>query len=117
MKENVLNQTPLNIAFRKGLTGQKWNDWLHLCARLMEVNLSNEKDIFIWKLNPSGIFTVKSMYLDLMNGHARFLKKYLWKLKIPLKIKIFMWFLSENVLLSVIGMDVKNVAFVIHWKQ
>jgi hypothetical protein len=35
-----------------------------------------------------------------MNGHTRFLCKYLWKLKIPLNIKIFMWFLHRKDLLT-----------------
>ena len=35
-----------------------------------------------------------------MNDHTVFLRKYLWKLKIPLKIKIFMWFLHNKVLLT-----------------
>jgi hypothetical protein len=43
---------------------------------------------------------VKSIYLDLMNEDAQFLHKYLWKLKTPLKIKIFMWFLHTKVLLT-----------------
>jgi hypothetical protein len=34
-----------------------------------------------------------------MNGHTRFLRTYLWKLKIPLKVKIFMWFLNSKVVL------------------
>jgi hypothetical protein len=53
------------------------------------VNLSSEPDKFVWKLTDSGVFSVKSMYIDYMNGHTRFLRKYLWKLKILLKIKIF----------------------------
>jgi hypothetical protein len=40
------------------------------------------------------------MYADLLNGNTRYLRKYLWKIKIPLKIKIFMWFLSKKVLLT-----------------
>lgn len=35
-----------------------------------------------------------------MNDDARCLTTYLWKLKIPLKIKIFMWFLNKKVLLT-----------------
>lgn len=96
----VLANTPLNISFRRGLNDHKWMEWLHLCQRLISVTLSSEPDRFIWKLTDSGVFSVKSMYLDLMNGHTRFLCKYLWKLKIPLKIKIFMWFLSKKVLLT-----------------
>ena len=60
----------------------------------------NDLDVFVWKLTNNGTFSVKSMYKDLMNGHARYLSSYLWKLKIPLKIKIFMWFLHKNVLLT-----------------
>jgi hypothetical protein len=35
-----------------------------------------------------------------MNGHTVFLKKYIWKLKVSLKIRIFMWFLHRKVLLT-----------------
>lgn len=84
---DVLNQTPLNIVFRRGLTGSKWNDWLHLCQKLMLVTLIQNKDSFHWRLTPTVSFTVKSIYLNLMNEHARYLRMYLWKLKIPLKIK------------------------------
>src|SRR4051812_32133728 len=73
---------------------------LHLCQCLMLVQLTDESDKFIWTLTESGLFSVKSMYLDLMNGHTRICRKYLWKIKIPLKIKIFMWFLNNKVLLT-----------------
>ena len=66
----------------------------------MDIRLTDREDTFVWKLTTNGVFTVKSMYEDLMNGHTRFLCKYLWKLKIPLKIKIFMWFLNRKVLLT-----------------
>jgi hypothetical protein len=96
----VLATVPINITFRRGLNDTKWVQWLHLCQRLITINLRLEPDKFIWKLSESGIFSVKSMYLDYMNGHATYLRKYLWKLKIPLKIKIFMWFMSNKVLLT-----------------
>jgi hypothetical protein len=97
---NVLGQTPLNIGFRRLLNDNKWNEWLHLCQRLMSVQLSDEPDKFIWNLTTNGVFTVKSMYEDLINGHTTFLRKYLWRLKISLKIKIFMWFLNSKVLVT-----------------
>jgi hypothetical protein len=40
------------------------------------------------------------MYVDLVNGNTRFLRKYQWKLKVPLKIHIFMWFLNKKVLIT-----------------
>jgi hypothetical protein len=74
---SVLEQTPLNIAFRRTLNEYKYNLWLHLCQRLMSTQLSDEPDKFSWSLTESGVFSIKSMYLDLMNGHTLFLWKYL----------------------------------------
>ena len=39
----------------------------------------------MWKLNASGTFMVKSLYADFINGHTIFLKKYIWKIEVPLK--------------------------------
>jgi hypothetical protein len=36
----------------------------------MAVNLSDQQDKFVWKLTKFGVFSVKSMYLDLMNEDA-----------------------------------------------
>jgi hypothetical protein len=38
------------------------------------------------------------MYIDLMNDQIRYLWKYIWKI-VPLKVKIFMWFLHRKILL------------------
>ena len=42
------------------LTGNKCGNWLHLVERLMQVNLTDEQDVFVWRLTSSGMFTVKS---------------------------------------------------------
>jgi hypothetical protein len=97
---HVLSQTPLNISFRRLLVGNKWTLWLQLCRKLMRIHLSDENDRFVWNLSTNGLFTVKSMYEDLMNDHTPFLRKYLCKVKVPLNIKKFMWFLSNKVLLT-----------------
>jgi hypothetical protein len=122
--ENVLASNPLNIGFRRTLNGNKWDRWTHLLHRLILVQLTDSEDSFKWKLNISGVFSVKSMYMDLLNGHTVFLKKYIWKMKVPLKIKIFMWVLHEKVILTqkitwlnVIGRVVLNVVLVIKMRQ
>jgi hypothetical protein len=97
---SVLGQNPLGIEFRRSLTGFRWERWLHLVSRLMAVSLSSEQVKFVWSLTTSCVFTVKSMYLDYMNGHTKYLKKYIWKMKVPLKIKIFMWFFHRKVILT-----------------
>jgi hypothetical protein len=40
------------------------------------------------------------MYVDIMNGHMIVLRKYIWKMKVSLKIKIFMWFLHQKVIIT-----------------
>jgi hypothetical protein len=66
----------------------------------MEVQLNDREELFQWNLTTSGIFTVKSFCLNLLNGHIVFLKRYIWKTKFPLKIKIFMWFLHKKVIVT-----------------
>jgi hypothetical protein len=36
---DMLAQRPLNIGFRRAFNDNKWNDWIHLCSRLMKVQL------------------------------------------------------------------------------
>jgi hypothetical protein len=86
---DVMSHNPLNIEFRRTLTENKWSSWLYLVRRLMDIQLSGDQDSFVWNLTPSGVFSVKSMYLDYMNGHTVYLRKYIWKIKAPLKIRIF----------------------------
>jgi hypothetical protein len=35
---NFMSSTPLNIGFRRRLIDDKWDQWVHLCQRLMEIN-------------------------------------------------------------------------------
>jgi hypothetical protein len=39
------------------------------------------------------------MYLGLLNDNTVYLHKYLWKMKVPLKTKIFMWFVHRKEIL------------------
>jgi hypothetical protein len=68
-----MSLTPLNIGFRRQLTGNKWDQWIHLCQRLMQINLNEEQDKFVWSLTSSENFKVKSMYADMLDGHTRYL--------------------------------------------
>jgi hypothetical protein len=98
----------LNISFRRNLHGDKWLSWLDLVERLMDIQLTDEKDTFIWKLTDSGQFSVRSLYAELLNGNTRFLRKYLWKIKVPLKIRIFMWFLNRKEILTKDNLTKRN---------
>ena len=45
-------------------------------------------------------FLVKSMYLDFINNGSLSKSPHICNTKIPLKIKVFMWFVHKEVILS-----------------
>ena len=86
--------------FRRALVGDKLDEWEELVAKITHINWTNESDLFIWNLHNNGQFTVHSMYLHMINQNTPFSHKLIWKLKIPLKIKIFLWYLQKEVILT-----------------
>jgi hypothetical protein len=66
----------------------------------MPIQLNGKKDRFVWSIASSGTFSVKSMYLDMLDHDTKYLKRYIWKMKVPLKIKVFIWFLHWKVILT-----------------
>jgi len=55
-----------------------------------------------------GLFSVRSLYLHLIDTKPPFVHRKLWKIKIPLKIKIFLWFLQRDVVLTKDNLTTKN---------
>ena len=55
--------------------GANLTNWHRIVASLQQINLLQERDVFVWDLNASGAFTVKSMYAALINNEvtARYL--------------------------------------------
>ena len=46
----IMQSIPLNIQFRRVLVGDRWEAWLHLVSRLMEVQLAHQPDQLCWNL-------------------------------------------------------------------
>jgi hypothetical protein len=69
-------------------------DILTTCA------LGEEKDSPIWKWEKSKKFSIKTMYAHLCSTDIDIYNKRIWKAKIPLKIKVFMWLLQQNAILT-----------------
>ncbi|WVZ83505.1 hypothetical protein U9M48_030647, partial [Paspalum notatum var. saurae] len=98
---SVLKSIPLNVSFRKSLTRDNLMAWYKLVSKVANVNLSEENDTFKWRLHKNGIFSVQSMYNNLiLDNNTIPVTCDLWKLKIPLKIKIFLWYLRTRVILT-----------------
>jgi hypothetical protein len=69
------------------------------CCLFTKYELTGEKDVFVWGLHSSGTFSVKSMYAALINNGVR-VSQDLWQIKIPSRIKIFLWYLKRGVILT-----------------
>ena len=69
-------------------------DILFSCA------LNDEDDLPIWKWEKSGSFSMKSMYSHLCSNEVGIYFKDIWKAKMPLKIKIWMWLINHNAILT-----------------
>jgi hypothetical protein len=83
-----MSQLPLNIGFWQALVIGRWDVTFVLAARCL--CLESHK---LWSLH------CQILYLDYMNDHTGFLQKYIWKMKVPLNIRILMWFLYPRVML------------------
>ena len=96
---DVFSAIPLNISFRRSLVGNKLLEWRNLVATIAQVNLNEGIDVFIWSLHKNGMFTVKSMYKHLVSSGVRVTQE-IWHMRLPLKIKIFMWYLKKGVIVT-----------------
>jgi hypothetical protein len=95
--EKVLSRVPLNVSFRRQLTGNNLVMWHNMVHRIMKVRLNNQNDVFRWNLHQNRKFFVHSMYLALISNGAVIRHNLIWKLKILLKIN--MWYLYKEVVL------------------
>jgi hypothetical protein len=98
--ESVLSTVPLNISCSRFLNQNNIVLWNDLVRRIMYVRLNTQADVFIWNLHQNVQYTVKSLYMTLISNAVAHMNKQLWKLKILLKIKIFMWYMRKEVVLT-----------------
>jgi hypothetical protein len=62
--------------------------------------VTSYSDIISWKIEKSGKFTVKYMYNGMTKNDSGLYHKRIWKGKIPPKIKIFLWLLTKDAVLT-----------------
>jgi hypothetical protein len=91
---SVFRTIPLNNSFQRGLVGNNLNQWYRLVAGVVHIRLSEVQDRFVWDLIQNDNFAISSMYKALIMDTHVLHNTLLWKLKIPLRIKIFLWYLS-----------------------
>jgi hypothetical protein len=64
------------------------------------VTLNDDRNIAIWKWTASKKFSVRSVYEQLSRDESGPNYKRIWKAKIPKKIKIFMWLVEQQAILT-----------------
>jgi hypothetical protein len=96
-----METSPPNMTFRRDLVGPRLVAWNELIQRLASVQLLQGSDEFRWSLTKNGVFTVGSMYKALIEPIQPVVNnKSIWKMKIPLKTKVFAWYLRRGVILT-----------------
>lgn len=88
------------LSFRRWLEERAQTQLRQLQDMLSTCALSAEKDRPKWIRGKSGIFFAKSTYSHMCSSETESPHAYIWKSKIPLKIKIFMRLLQQNAILS-----------------
>ncbi|WVZ51380.1 hypothetical protein U9M48_002532, partial [Paspalum notatum var. saurae] len=104
----VLSSSPPNLSWRRDLVGAKLIAWNDLLPHIANLTLLQESDSFHWNLTQNGVFSVKSHYQALIRVEVPNLNKMIWKIRAPLKIKIFLWYLRKGVLLTKDNLTKRN---------
>ena len=78
--------------------GANLRDWHKIVNFVQDLNLHEERDIFVWALHPSRSFYVKSIYAVLISNGIRVLQD-IWQIKVPTKV-IFLWYLTKDMILT-----------------
>jgi hypothetical protein len=85
--------------FRRLLYGETLQQWQEVKRLVDDFQLEDEADGVRWKVGSSGKFRVKDLYLQL-RAEGSFPQKFLWKIKIPMKVRIFLWEVLKNSILT-----------------
>ncbi|KAJ4816988.1 RNA-directed DNA polymerase (reverse transcriptase)-related family protein [Rhynchospora pubera] len=97
----VWNHGNIKLRLRRGVSSALRAEKEQLLEILNNSNFNLLQDSIVWNWEKSNLFSVKSFYRFLSSrGVTLELNKTVWPLKIPLKIKCFVWMLVHYKLLT-----------------
>jgi hypothetical protein len=79
------------LSFRRWLSENLQDQLRDLNNMVFRYKTNSQADGVIWRRGKTAIFSVSSVYNHLFKNWDGNDNKQIWKAKIPLKIKIFMW--------------------------
>ena len=86
-----------SIDFRRSLTISERASWEELENSLPTSLVDDERDEVVWALDRTKVFSTKSLYSFLSNrGVCVKESDNIWKTKVPLKIKFFLWQIEND---------------------
>jgi hypothetical protein len=88
------------IPFRRRLSQALSIQWEHIKDEARRIVVPDSCDSVIWGLTANRVFTTKSLYQNLERNIFGANNKWIWKSKLSLKIKIFMWQLFWDAILT-----------------
>ena len=86
--------------FRRTLYVETLELWNTLKSRCEKIKMNEGKDKITWTLTADNEFSVRSLYKELITLGLKFPQKYLWKIKVPAKIKVFLWLVNKKSILT-----------------
>jgi hypothetical protein len=87
----VLDEGGINLSFRRNFGREEIVECEELERELEHVTLSDREDSIRWAMSLNGQFSTSSLYRHCSSGVVDVRMEELWRSKLPLKIKNFLW--------------------------
>lgn len=89
-----------NFTFIRTLIVDSLDLWNSLNNRCEAIRMYGGKDKPMWMLTNDRNCSVKSLYIFLIKTDLGYPQKFLWKVKVPAEIKMFLWLLAQKSILT-----------------
>lgn len=96
----AVNKRWQGFSFRRNLNTEANELLTSLKQRCESVRMHGGTDRPMWMLTKNRQFSVKSLYSFLINRRVGYPHKFLWKTKVPSKIKMFLWLMNKKSILT-----------------
>jgi hypothetical protein len=81
-----------NIGLRRRMDTEALEEWGQLQSLVLNIQMKDVDDEVTWGLSSSKVYTTSYLYRFLTSGGVSpKVAKKLWKCRVPLKIRIFVW--------------------------
>jgi len=82
----------VQIDFRRSLNDEEMVEWARLVELVNQTTLTEGRDVMKWVLEKRGNYTTRSLYKAMTFGGVKDpVLMRIWRCRIPLKIKFFLW--------------------------